>query len=292
MIAMSETEWIVASIVLGLMVGSFLNVVIHRLPLMMYADDEEIAGGHAVGSDDGGPAPAHPLLSLSLSLAYPGSRCPGCGHRIRAIENIPVLSYCFLRGKCAACDQPISARYPIVELLGAAGALASMLALGPTLQGFAAMIFTWFAIAVAFIDLDHLMIPDVLSISLVWLGLIASAFGVFASPTDAIIGAVAGYLAFWAVNAIAARALGRTAIGQGDFKLFAAIGAWLGWQALAPALLIASATGAITGYILVWINRMSKGRPICFAPFLMVGALAVLFSDGRLVFWLGRLLAP
>jgi leader peptidase (prepilin peptidase) / N-methyltransferase len=285
--AMTETAWIAASIVLGLLVGSFLNVVIHRLPLMLdAADDDALSALDARAEASRPPAPA------SLSLAYPGSHCPDCGHRIRAIENIPVLSYCFLRGVCAACGQAISARYPLVELLGAAGALACMLSLGPTHQGFAALIFTWIAIAIAFIDLDHLMVPDVLSISLLWFGLIVNAFGIFTEPSAAIIGAVSGYLAFWTVNALAARMLGRTAIGQGDFKLFAAIGAWLGWQALAPALLIASASGAVIGYALIWTGRMNRGHPVCFAPFLMIGALSVMLSDGKLTVWLWTLFGP
>ena len=283
---MTETAWIVASIILGLMVGSFLNVVIHRLPLMLEAADDDALDASGARAQAGPPSPA------SLSLAYPGSHCPGCGHRIRAIENIPVLSYGLLRGVCAGCGQPISARYPIVELLGAAGALGCVLALGPTLQGFAAVIFTWFAIAIGFIDLDHLMVPDVLSIPLLWLGLIANVFGTFTEPSAAIIGAVSGYLVFWAVNATVARALGRTAIGQGDFKLFAVIGAWLGWQALAPALLIASACGAAIGYGLIWIGRTDRGRPICFAPFLMIGALSVMLSDGGLMAWLWVLFGP
>ena len=284
MTGMTEIAWIVASIVLGLVVGSFLNVVIHRLPRMMDAAEDDVMGDRGADAEAGPPAPA------CLSLACPGSHCPGCGHRIRAMENIPVLSFCLQRGLCAGCGQRISWRYPIVELLGAGGALGCVLALGPTQQGLAAMIFTWFAIAIAFIDLDHLMVPDILSISLVWLGLVVNALGVFAEPGAAIVGAVAGYLAFWAINAMAARVLGRTAIGQGDFKLFAAIGAWLGWHALAPALLIASATGAMVGYILVWAGRLGRGRPICFAPFLLIGALAVMLSDGRLMHWLNELM--
>jgi leader peptidase (prepilin peptidase) / N-methyltransferase len=280
---MSETTWVIASIGLGLVVGSFLNVLIHRLPRMMDgAEGEDLDDASMDHMVDRIPPTA-------LSLVAPGSHCPGCGHRIRAIENLPLVSYCFLRGRCAGCGQPISWRYPIIELLGAAGALACVLVFGPTPQAAAAMIFTWFAIAVAFIDFDHLMIPDVLSISLVWLGLIFNVFGTFAEPGDAIVGAVSGYLVFRAINAIAARILGREAIGQGDFKLFAAIGAWLGWQALAPALLIASATGAAIGYALVWTGKTRGGEPICFAPFLMFGALAVMLFDGRLVLWLGGL---
>jgi leader peptidase (prepilin peptidase) / N-methyltransferase len=280
MIAMSETTWIIASGALGLAVGSFLNVVIYRLPRMMDALDEDFTDQEVAASP------------VTLSLSFPSSHCPKCRHAIRVIENIPLLSYCFLRGRCAACHQAISKRYPIVELLGAAGAVGCVLAFGPSYQALAAMVFVWFTIVIAFIDLDHLMVPDTLSISLVWVGLGVNAFGIFAAPDQAILGAVFGYLAFWVVNAVATRALGRTAIGQGDFKLFAAIGVWLGWQSLAPALLIASAIGAATGYILIWTGKMNRGQPICFAPFLLIGGLAVLLSDGRVAVWIEALLSP
>ncbi|MDE0809070.1 MAG: A24 family peptidase [Alphaproteobacteria bacterium] len=284
MIAISETIWIIASLALGLMIGSFLNVVIYRLPRMMDARDDDILDQETGDNPDGLSATA------TLSLSFPGSHCPKCGHGIRTIENIPVLSYCFLRGRCAACHQAVSKRYPIVELLGAAGAAGCVCAFGPTYQALVAMVFVWFTIIIAFIDLDHLMVPDPLSIPLVWMGLSVNAFGIFATPSQAILGAVSGYSALWVVNAIAARALGRTAIGQGDFKLFAAIGAWLGWQSLAPALLIASAIGVATSYFLIWTERMSRGQPICFAPFLLIAAVAVMLSDGQVAILIEALL--
>lgn len=278
---MSDFFWPLCAVISGLVVGSFLNVVIHRLPRMM-DEVEATADEGARGIDITTPAPPR------LTLALPGSHCPKCGHQITALQNIPLISYCFLAGACAACGERISARYPIVELLGAAAALISILVFGPTTHAVTVMIFLWFAIAIAFIDAEHLLVPDTLSLSLLWIGLLCNAFHVHASPSDAILGALGGYVTFWGVNAGAERLLGRTAIGQGDFKLFAAIGAWFGWQALAPALFVASATGALLGYALIWTGLWRKGRPICFAPFLLIGAVVILFSDGLILSWLSR----
>ena len=164
--------------------------------------------------------------------------------------------------------------------------MGCMIVFGPSLEAFSAMVFIWFAIAMSFIDWEHLLVPDALSLSLLWVGLAFNAFSVHVAPSDAILGAIGGYMAFWIVDAIAARILGRTAIGQGDFKLFAAVGAWFGWQALAPSLLVASASGALIGYGLIWAGVSKKGQPICFAPFLLLGASVVLFSGDRLQSWL------
>ena len=276
---MSEFFWPLFALISGLVVGSFLNVVIHRLPRMM--DELEDSAEESSGAADT-PPPA----SGRLTLALPASHCPSCGHRITALQNIPLISYCVLAGACAACGARISARYPIVELLGATAAVISVLVFGPTAQAVSTMIFLWFAIAIAFIDAEHLLVPDTLSLSLLWVGLLCNAFQTHVAPSDAILGAAAGYGLFWGVNAVAERLLGRTASGQGDFKLFAAIGAWFGWQALAPALFVASASGVLIGYTLIWIGLSKKGRPICFAPFLLIGAAAVLFSEGRLLAWL------
>jgi leader peptidase (prepilin peptidase)/N-methyltransferase len=286
MIVMGETSWMVASIVLGLLVGSFLNVLIHRLPRMVEELLDETIDPGVEGDSHGASVFPGPPPSSSLSLSAPASHCPNCGHRVRVTENIPVLSYVLLKGRCSACDWAIPIRYPVVEILGGAGALGCVLALGATPQGLAVMVFVWFAIAIAFIDMDHLLVPDLLSFSLLWTGLAVNATGLFVAPGDAIFGAMMGYLSFWVINAVATRVLGRAAIGEGDFKLFAAIGAWLGWQALAPSLLIASAIGAGIGYGLIWSGRMEKGRPICFAPFLVTGALVVLLSDGGVMNWL------
>jgi leader peptidase (prepilin peptidase)/N-methyltransferase len=267
MIAWDGIVWTAGSIILGLVAGGFLNVVIYRLP-RIEGWPYPFLGADA--DDETSPAPR-------LTLSSPGSHCPGCGHRITAIQMIPLVGYAVLRGACARCGDRISARYPTVELLAAAAAASSMLIYGPTPQGFLAMVLAWFAIAIGFIDAENLVVPDVLSLALLWTGLAANAFEVFTSPSAAIFGAAAGYIALWVVNAVAERLLGRVAVGQGDFKLFAAIGAWLGWQALAPVLLFASTAGVIVGYALVWFGVLQRGGPICFAPFLLAGALVTLF---------------
>jgi len=275
---MNELTWVLASTAFGLAVGSFLNVVIHRLPRMMDLAEAEFEEATA-DAPTLAPAPR-------LSLAFPGSHCPNCSHRITLVQNIPVIGFCLLGGACAACGERISLRYPIVELLGGVAALACVLVFGPTPQAISGMIFIWFAIAMGFIDWEHLVVPDALSLSLLWVGMAFNAFAVHVDPSDAIFGAIGGYTAFWILNAIATRALGRTAIGQGDFKLFAAIGAWFGWQALAPSLLVASATGVVVGYGLIWTGLSKRGQPLCFAPFLLIGALAVLFLGDQLQSWL------
>ncbi len=266
----SDIAWIVLSSVLGLSVGGFLTVVIYRLPRMMDRAETLLAADGFGGK----------TATVRLSLTAPGSHCPECGDRIAPLHRLPLIGYALLRGHCATCGSRISARYPIVELLAAAAAAASVLVYGPSPQAVFAVIFMWIAISIAFIDIDRLLVPDVLSFSLLWIGLSANAFALFSDPSSAILGAVAGYTVFWLVGAVAERALGRAALGQGDFKLFAAIGAWFGWQALAPSLLIGAAIGATIGYGLVWIGIRKKDEPICFAPFLLIGALIALLSPG------------
>ncbi len=254
--------------VVGAVVGSFLNVVAYRLPLIVLGQQTHGEEGH-VGKGT--------IQSADFSLALPESNCPSCGHRIRAVENIPLVSYVMLRGHCAACNAPIPALYPVMELAGAAGAMAALFWFGPTAQAMGAMVLIWFGLAITIIDVRHLLIPDALSLSLLWTGLVLNAFGVFAAPSDAIIGAAVGYLGFMAVNWVASVVLGRRAIGQGDFKLFAAIGAWFGWQSLAPVLFIGSATGAIVGLVLLALGLITRDQPIGFGPFLILGAWGVLF---------------
>lgn len=259
---------------LGAIVGSFLNVVIHRLPIMIFEDE---------GSCE------RPVVPEPFNLAVPRSRCPTCGHAVRARENIPLISFAMLRGRCAGGGCVIPFRYPIVEILGVlAAALATML-FGISMQSVGITVFIWFAIAIAFIDIDHLLVPDLLSLPLLWIGLLINTASIFTSPGDAIIGAVIGYGAFWSIDVLATKVLRRRAIGQGDFKLFAAIGAWIGWQALAPAVLIASSLGTVVGGVMLWAGWRESGHPIGFAPFLLVGGLAILLSGDRIVGWLVEL---
>jgi len=252
--------------VLGLLVGSFLNVVIHRLPRMLErrwaVECAELAGR------DPGPAP-------SLDLVRPRSRCPHCGHAIRWYENIPVLSYLALRGRCSACGKGIGARYPLVEL-ATAGLFAycgCKFGLSP-----AALVWSGFAaalVALALIDWDTQLLPDDITLPLVWAGLIAAAFRWTGLPlAQALWGAVAGYLSLWLVYHGFRLLTGKEGMGYGDFKLFAALGAWFGWQALVPMILIASVIGAMVGIAMKLRDRLGEGGAMPFGPFLAGAGLA------------------
>ncbi len=251
------------AIALGLIIGSFLNVVILRLPRMLESewrrDCAEIAGAPA-----GGEGAAEP----ELSLAKPASHCPSCGHRIRPLENVPILSYLLLRGRCSACGVRISPRYPLVEGLTATLTLIVVLHFGLTWQALAALPLTWGLIALAIIDYDNQLLPDGITLPLLWLGLILSLFGLFTNSQSAIIGAVVGYLSLWLVFQLFRLATGKEGMGFGDFKLFALFGAWLGWQYLPQIILLSALTGALLGTILIASGRHERGRPLPFGPFL------------------------
>ena len=266
----------------ALAVGSFLNVVIHRLPLMM-----EQAWRRECAELTGEEVPA----AERLSLALPGSRCPHCGHALRARENIPLLSYLFLRGRCSACAQPIGARYPLVE---AGTALLSLLVVwhfGVTWEAGAALILTWGLIVLAGIDIDTQFLPDSITLPLLWLGLLLSLAGGFASPRDAILGAALGYLFLWTIYQGFKLITGREGMGYGDFKLFALFGAWLGWQALPMILILSSVVGAIIGLALLARRGQDRHTPLPFGPYLAAaGWLALLWGDslnGAYLQWSG-----
>lgn len=254
------------TLLVGLVVGSFLNVVILRLPRMLEAawarDCAELAG-------DGGAGIASPEPAR-LSLAHPPSTCTHCGHRIRAHENIPVLSYLLLGGRCSACGGQIGARYPLVEGFTALLTVAVILRFGLSVQTAPALLLTWTLIALALIDYDTQLLPDSMTLPLVWLGLILSLFGVFTDSHSAIIGAVAGYLSLWGVFHLFRLATGKEGMGYGDFKLLAMLGAWLGWQALPQIILLSACTGALLGVLLILSGRHERGSPIPFGPFLAV----------------------
>jgi leader peptidase (prepilin peptidase)/N-methyltransferase len=256
----------------ALAVGSFLNVVIHRLPLMM-----EQAWRRECADLAGEEIPA----AERLSLALPGSRCPHCGHALRARENIPLLSYLFLRGRCSACAKPIGGRYPLIE---AGTALLSILVvwqLGVTWEAAAALILTWGLIALAFIDIDTQLLPDSITLPLLWLGLLLSLDGGFASPRDAILGAALGYLFLWTIYQAFKLVTGREGMGYGDFKLFALFGAWLGWQALPMILILSSVVGAIIGLVLLARRGQDRHTPLPFGPYLAAaGWIALLWGEG------------
>jgi leader peptidase (prepilin peptidase)/N-methyltransferase len=254
--------------VFGLLVGSFLNVVIHRLPKMMERD-WHCQCAELRGEDI---APAEPL-----TLATPRSRCPHCGHQITALENIPILSWLVLRGACSACKAPISIRYPIVE--GVTGLMTAFAAwhFGFGWAAAGAILFVWAMIALTGIDFDTQLLPDSITLPLIWLGLLFNIGGTFASLTSAVIGAVAGYLSLWSVYWGFKLATGKEGMGFGDFKLLAAIGAWLGWQMLPLTILLSSFVGAVVGVALIVLAKRGRNVPIPFGPYLAAAGLLALF---------------
>ncbi|SDM63743.1 type 4 prepilin peptidase 1 Aspartic peptidase. MEROPS family A24A [Oryzisolibacter propanilivorax] len=264
--------------ILGLLVGSFLNVVVHRLPLMMerqWAAECTQYGRDAGLLPQGASNPA--AQPERFNLWTPRSRCPSCGHGVRWYENIPVLSWLFLRGRCSACRTRISVRYPLIEL--ATGALFFACA---QRWGWSASTAAWCAfcaalVALTAIDWDTTLLPDDITLPLLWGGLLASAAGLTAVPLqDAVLGAAAGYLTLWSVYWAFKLATGKEGMGYGDFKLLAALGAWFGWQALVPIILLASVIGAVVGIAMKFANSLREGKYVPFGPFLAGGGFAVL----------------
>jgi leader peptidase (prepilin peptidase)/N-methyltransferase len=263
-----------AAAVVGLLVGSFLNVVIHRLPRMLER------GWRAQCAELAGEAPAD---EPAYNLVVPRSACPHCGHRIRALENVPVLSWLALRGRCASCKASISARYPLVELLAAALAAGAILRFGPTWQGLAACALLWTLTALAFIDADTQLLPDDITLPLVWAGLVVNLFGLFVPLGEAVIGAVAGYLSLWLVYWAFKLIRGKEGMGYGDFKLLAALGAWLGWKTLPAIVLLSSAVGAVIGIALIALQGRDHATPLPFGPYLALAGAIALFAGAPLV---------
>ena len=259
-----------AAAVIGLCVGSFLNVVIHRLPKMMergWADQcAELAG-------------REPEAKPRYDLVVPRSACPACGHAIAAIENVPVVSWLALRGRCRACKAPISPRYPVVELVAGALAVAAVWQFGAGWKGLAACAFLWTLLALAFIDADTQLLPDDLTLPLLWGGLVANLFGLFVPLASAVIGAVAGYLVLWAVYWLFKLVRGKEGMGYGDFKLLAALGAWLGWPMLPQIVLVSSVLGAVGGILMIVLKGRDKAVPLPYGPWLAgAGAVALFFG--------------
>lgn len=255
---------------LGLCIGSFLNVVIHRLPKMMERDWQT----QCAEMRDEAVEPTEPL-----NLATPRSRCPACGHQISALENLPVISFLVLRGRCAGCQIPISPRYPLVEAF--TGLLSAYLAwrFGFGWQTAGALCLAWALIALTFIDFDTQLLPDSITLPLLWLGLLFNIFGAFADLQSAVIGAVAGYLSLWSVYWLFKFATGKEGMGYGDFKLLAALGAWLGWQMLPTIILLSSLVGAVVGIGLIALARHGRNVPIPFGPYLAAaGIIALLWG--------------
>ena len=268
--------------VLGLLVGSFLNVVIHRLPRMMQRDWREQAA--ALAEDNGLKDCAGKLRAADRQTRYnlvvPASHCPTCGHHIRAWQNIPVVSYLLLRGKCAACGSPISSRYPVVEALSGIAAAYIGWRYGFSLAALGAMLFAWSLIALTVIDIDIQLLPDDITLPLIWAGLLFNLAATYVPLPEAVAGAAAGYLSLWAVYWLFRLATGKEGMGFGDFKLLAAIGAWLGWKMLPLVILLSSAVGAVVGMALIALRNHQRGTPIPFGPYLAAaGLIALLWGE-------------
>jgi len=266
----------------GLVAGSFLNVVIHRLPRMMQRVWREQAA--AMAEDSGLKECATKLRGgdsqSRFSLVAPASHCPKCGHRIRAWQNIPVVSYLLLRGRCAACATPISPRYPVVEALS--GALAAYVGwrFGFTPAALGAMLFAWSLIALTVIDIDTQLLPDDITLPLLWTGLLFNLAPTYVPLSEAVLGAAAGYVSLWAVYWLFKLATGKEGMGFGDFKLLAAIGGWLGWKMLPLVILLSSAVGALVGVALIAFRGHKRGTPIPFGPYLATaGIIALLWGE-------------
>jgi leader peptidase (prepilin peptidase)/N-methyltransferase len=263
-------EFVVASVLVGLALGSFLNVVIHRLPRMMereWLNQCAELRGEAI------------VATQPYSIVRPRSRCPHCERPIGALENIPILSYLLLRGRCKGCGKKIGWRYPMVEAL--TGALFGVVAwhFGPSLAAAGAMAFVGAAVALTFIDFDTQLLPDDITLPLLWVGLLLNATGTFTDLTSAVVGAAVGYLSLWSVYWLFKLLTGKEGMGYGDFKLLAAIGAWLGWQVLPLTILLSSLVGALVGVALIVLARHGRGVPIPFGPYLAAaGIIALLWG--------------
>ena len=278
----SVFPWV--ALVFGLCAGSFLNVVIHRLPKMMERDWREQCADLAIGTGEpyGSPVPPpQPKTGTAkperYNLIVPRSACPKCGHRITAIENVPLVSYAVLGGRCSACRMPISLRYPLVELAAGVAAGYAAARFGFSLAGFGAMVFAWALIALAAIDFDTQLLPDDITLPLLWAGLLVNVAGTFVPLSSAVIGAAAGYLSLWSVYWLFKLVTGKEGMGYGDFKLLAAICAWLGWQALATVILLSSVVGAAIGIGLMVLARHGRDKPIPFGPYLAAAGFISLF---------------
>jgi len=258
-------------VVLGLIAGSFLNVAIHRLPKMLTREQCTKQNGTSTAKHE------------AFNLFVPRSKCPKCQHGITALENIPLIGFFILRGKCVTCKTKISRHYPIVEALS--GIISGVIAwkFGFSVAAAAALVFTWAIIALTFIDIDTQLLPDYITLPLLWAGLLFNSSNVFTSLNSAVIGAVAGYLSLWSIYWLFKLATKKRAIGFGDFKLLAAIGAWLGWKLLPLVILLSSLAGAAVGATLIIIGRNSRHTPISFGPYLALAGLVALFCGDSIV---------
>ncbi|MDH5544124.1 MAG: A24 family peptidase [Gammaproteobacteria bacterium] len=276
----NPASFVIVSALFGLLVGSFLNVVIYRLPVML----EKQWRQYCAEMFDDLPAQKNDSKSAikdeKFNLAVPRSHCPHCKRVVRAWENIPVLSYVMLRGKCAGCGTAISVRYPLIELLSAVLSAVVASHFGFGLAACAGLLFTWVLIALSVIDYDTQLLPDTITLPLIWVGLLLSLGGAFVSPVEAIIGAVAGYMSLWFVYQLFRLLTGKEGMGFGDFKLLSALGAWLGWKLLPVIILLSSFAGAVLGVLLIVLRRHERDKPIPFGPYLAIaGWCAMLWGQ-------------
>ena len=276
----SPAAWISFAALLGLIVGSFLNVVIHRLPIMLERDWQAQCAELR--------AEAMPTTE-AYNLVVPRSACPQCGHAIAWYENIPVVSYLFLAGKCSACKAGIPVRYPLVEVLS--GGMTALVAwhFGFGWQAAAAFLLVWTLLALAFIDFDTHFLPDNLTLPLLWLGLLVNLFGLFAPLDTAVIGAISGYLVLWSVYQLFRLLTGKEGMGFGDFKLLAALGAWFGWKMLPLIIVLSSLVGAVVGVAMILLAGHDRAKPIPFGPYLaMAGLITLFWGEALLTAYLGQ----
>ena len=267
---------------LGLLVGSFINVVVYRLPIML----ERAWQSSELPNE---------LPTEAFNLAVPRSHCPSCAQQLSASENVPVVSFLFLRGRCRHCKSRISARYPLVEIAASVASILVAMTFGFTASTLAFLAFAWFLLALSLIDLDHHLLPDDLTLPLLWLGLLVSAFNLGlpgVSLFDAVIGAAAGYITLWSLFWAFLLGTGKEGLGYGDFKLLAALGAWLGWQAILPVLLLASLAGAAIGLILIVFGGRERSAPLPFGPFLAAAGFVMLIWGPQVLALYGTLFAP
>jgi leader peptidase (prepilin peptidase) / N-methyltransferase len=265
---------------IGLLVGSFLNVVIHRVPKMMEREIDNFV------ADRLGKEPVH---TDSYNLMVPRSACPHCNHQITALENVPVISYLAIRGKCSSCKAPISKRYPTVELITGLLSGFAVWHFGAGLIGLGAVVFVWFLIAMTFIDFDTSLLPDDLTLPLIWLGLLINTQGTFTSLQDAVIGAALGYVALWLVFWLFKLVTGKDGMGYGDFKLLAALGAWMGWAMLPVIILLSSLVGSIVGITMIVFAKHRREIPIPFGPYLAgAGFIAMFWGKPLIQAYLGN----
>ena len=266
----------VIALVLGLIVGSFLNVVIYRLPIMMEAEWTAQCAELLEIDNPKKDASTHDIFNL----AVPNSHCPKCNHEISALENIPVFSWLLQKGKCRHCQAPVSARYPVIESVTAILTVLVTLQFGFTLLTLALLILTWSLIVLTMIDVDHQLLPDDITLPLLWLGLLVNSFGLLAPLADAVWGAMGGYGILWGIYWLFKLLTGKEGMGYGDFKLLAALGAWLGWQALPMIILLSSFVGAVVGITMIVVRGQDKNIPIPFGPYLAsAGFIALVWGN-------------